>query len=274
MATNSREVQKRADSKRQGKRARAWWGVLYPESAPSNWRELISDDLVETLISPLHDQDVLPTGEFKKLHYHILSSWKNPVTRETAAETMKRWGVVVQEHWPKPGETDSFKVKDFKQAARYLCHLDQADKHRYSELDVQSIGAIDYQTLVMSAADEDAVLDEIEEFVARYRIISFTSFTKIVRTAHPEWKYFVRHKYSYYIRQIIKSNLWDIEHEGFVAATELWEGADAKASDYDTPSQSSKFQEPRISEPTLSDGIEKECFAREKANAIAAACDE
>ena len=61
MAKNSKETQHKADAKRAGKRARAWWGVLYPESAPENWRAMIADDLVETLISPLHDKEIRDT---------------------------------------------------------------------------------------------------------------------------------------------------------------------------------------------------------------------
>lgn len=204
MATNSKEVQRKADAKRAGKRARAWWGVLYPESAPEDWRERIAEDLVETLISPLHDRDVLPDGSPKKPHYHVLISFKNPTTRETAAETMKRWGVVVQEHWPRPGEPDSFKVKDFRQAARYLCHLDQADKHRYEIQGVQSIGAIDYAALVMSGADEDAMLDEIFEAMDKYALCSYPAVVRFTREQHPEWKPIVYRKYTRQIAEYAK----------------------------------------------------------------------
>ena len=204
MATNSKTVQAKSDAKRAGKRARAWWGVLYPESAPENWREMIANDLVETLISPLHDKDVLPDGTAKKPHYHVLVSFKNPTTRESAAETMKRWGVVVQEHWPKPGEPDSFKVKDFRQAARYLCHLDQADKHRYSTNDVVSIGAIDYPSLVMSAGDEDEMLDEIFEAMDTYLLDSYPKVVRFARKEHPEWKSIIYRKHTRAISEYAK----------------------------------------------------------------------
>lgn len=204
MAANSKAVQRRADAKRAGKRARAWWGVLYPESAPKNWRAMIADDLVECLISPLHDKDVLPNGELKKPHYHVLISFKSPTTRENAADTMERWGCVVQRHWPKPGEPDSFKVKDFRQAARYLCHLDQPDKHRYEISEVQSIGAIDYAALVMSATDEDAMLDEIFEAMDNYALDSFPKVVRWTREHNPEWKPIVYRKYTRQIAEYAK----------------------------------------------------------------------
>lgn len=204
MAKNSKEVQQKADEKRAGKRARAWWGVLYPESAPENWQQLIRDALVETLISPLHDKDVLPTGETKKEHYHVLISFKNPVTREKAADLMEGWGCVVQRHWPKPGDPDKFKVNDFKQAARYLCHLDQPDKHRYEVSNVISIGAIDYPALVMSSADEDAVLDEVFDAMDTYFLDSYPKVVRYAKQYHPEWKSIIYRKYSRSIAEYAK----------------------------------------------------------------------
>jgi len=215
MATEAQQkANKKYDAKRAGKRARAWWGVLYEESAPENWREMIADDLVETLISPLHDRDVLPDGEQKKPHYHVLISFKNPTTRETAADTMERWGCVVQRHWPKPGEPDSFKVKDFKQAARYLCHLDQADKHRYEIQDVQTIGAIDYAALVMSATDEDAMLDEVFEAMDDYYLDSYPKVVRFAKANHPEWKAVIYRKYSRAIAEYAKGLHYEGKQQG------------------------------------------------------------
>lgn len=231
MATDAqKQANKKYDKKRAGKRARAWWGVLYPESAPENWREMIADDLVETLISPLHDKDVLPNGEPKKPHYHVLISFKNPTTRETAAETMKRWGVVVQEHWPKPGEPDSFKVKDFRQAARYLCHLDQADKHRYEISEVTSIGAIDYAALVMSSTDEDAMLDEIFETMDMYGLDTYSAVVRWTKTQRPDWKPIVYRKYTRQIAEYAKGLNFESKR-GYAAGVDAVDGSREQSAD-------------------------------------------
>ena len=102
---------------------------MYQESAPDGWMEKLSNLLVEALISPLHDQDVWTVedeventshkaGEPKKAHWHIVVSYKNPTTYEIAKEVFDEIGAVMP---PEP----KAKVKDFKQMARYLCHLDQ-----------------------------------------------------------------------------------------------------------------------------------------------------
>ena len=56
-------------------RARIWAAVVYPDSAPENWRQLLDDLHIEWVESPLHDRDVNETtGELKKAHWHIVLS--------------------------------------------------------------------------------------------------------------------------------------------------------------------------------------------------------
>src|SRR5699024_11179639 len=52
-------------------RTRNWTFVVYPESAPEDWREIIDDLHVPWIESPLHDKDVNPDGEIKKPHWHV-----------------------------------------------------------------------------------------------------------------------------------------------------------------------------------------------------------
>lgn len=210
-----KEAQKRADAKRAGKRARAWTAMMYQESAPDGWKDKLSDLLVEALISPLHDQDVWidedeaenpvhVAGTPKKPHWHIVVSFKNPVTYDKAKEIFDEIGAVVP---PEP----KAKVKDFQQMARYLCHLDQPKKHRYDPADVQVFGAVDYQALVMSGRDEDELLDEIEQYLDDNCVISFRQFCAYVRNQRPEWKELTRRRYAAYISRYIKSIAWEME---------------------------------------------------------------
>ena len=41
-------------------RAKDWTFIVYPESAPEDWRSILADRLqVKAIISPLHDKDIL-----------------------------------------------------------------------------------------------------------------------------------------------------------------------------------------------------------------------
>lgn len=203
MAKNSKSVQREADAKRAGKRARAWTANVYPESAPQNWIEILREQLIECLISPLHDKDVEEGGEIKKPHYHVVLSFKNPTTYQKACEVFEEINAVVP-----PEKT--CRVKDFRQMARYLCHLDQPNKHRYEMQDVVSIGSIDYATLCMSAADEDEMLDDIFQTMDDYCLDSYPAVVRFAKAHKPQWRTLVYRKYTRQISEYAKGLHYEI----------------------------------------------------------------
>ncbi len=48
-------------------RKRNWVFVVYPDSAPENWREMLRDIHVPGYVSPLHEDDYNADGEKKKI---------------------------------------------------------------------------------------------------------------------------------------------------------------------------------------------------------------
>ena len=61
-AEESEEVRERKPDVR----ARAWTFIVYPESAPENWRDVLDRFHLQWACSPLHDRDVNATGEPKR----------------------------------------------------------------------------------------------------------------------------------------------------------------------------------------------------------------
>lgn len=53
-------------------KGRNWAFLVYPESLPSNWEDIITETGLPMAFSPLHDKDVNPNGEEKKPHYHVI----------------------------------------------------------------------------------------------------------------------------------------------------------------------------------------------------------
>ena len=55
---------KEKSTKQDKTRAKDWTFIVYPESAPENWRSILADKLqVKAIISPLHDKDILDDVE-------------------------------------------------------------------------------------------------------------------------------------------------------------------------------------------------------------------
>ena len=50
--------------------------VVYPESAPENWRTILDETFMRWVESPLHDKDVNADGEIKaSLAYTAIIGW-------------------------------------------------------------------------------------------------------------------------------------------------------------------------------------------------------
>ena len=59
---------------------RNWAFVLYPESAPKDWREQLQQTGLQCAISPLHDRDVNADNSPKKAHYHVILAYSGPTS--------------------------------------------------------------------------------------------------------------------------------------------------------------------------------------------------
>ena len=182
-------------------RTRNWATVIYPESAPANWEDVLREEKVRAVASPVHDQDVNATGEPKKSHRHVILCFSTTKTEEQAKEVFAKIGGVGCE-----------KVKDLRQYCRYLCHLDNPEKARYTPGDVITFGGFDYYETIMSSADETDMLMDITRFVVEYHVTNFAQFQLWNIDNRPNWFRLIARGASYYVAQLIKSERYN-DHE-------------------------------------------------------------
>lgn len=135
-----------SEKKSRNIKKRNWAFVLYPESAPEDWRERLQLTGLPCVVSPLHDKDLDPTGEPKKPHYHIILVYSGP----TAFSVVSSLTASLNQPIPQPLES----VKGYY---RYLTHKDNPDKYQYSEQDISVINGFDisdYMELTRSELNE------------------------------------------------------------------------------------------------------------------------
>ena len=53
-------------------RSSKWAFIVYPDSAPAEWKKIIKLSFVSSAVSPLHSPDPDGSGEERKEHYHVL----------------------------------------------------------------------------------------------------------------------------------------------------------------------------------------------------------
>ena len=194
-----REAQKRADAKRAG-RTRNFATIVYPESAPDDWMDKLTEMHVAALVSPLHDRDVNPSGEPKKPHYHLLLIFEGPKDYETQVKPIfEQLGAVGREM-----------VLSARGYARYLCHLDNPEKAQYEPSDVRCI-ASDYIGTIGLAIDKYVALGEMQDFCEQYDVVSFYALAKYARGHRPDWHRILCDCGYVYMREYLQSRKWSKE---------------------------------------------------------------
>lgn len=151
-------------------RTRDYATVVYPESAPENWVEILTEQKIQALISPLHDKDKNPDNTDKKAHYHVHIMFEGPKTKEQAREIFEKIGGVGCEV-----------VNSRRGMARYLTHEDNPDKYKYSKEDVVQLGGVDYFEIINLPSDKYALVGDILDFVIENRFTNIIDLFKYAR---------------------------------------------------------------------------------------------
>lgn len=181
-------------SKDKRKRYLSWTCVIYPESVPENWREILGELMIPWAVSPLHDKDVNADGEPKKPHRHLLLSFRTVKAYEQIKEITDK----LKAPAPQP-------CNDTRGLVRYFLHLDNPEKAQYKKADILAGGGFDIENaLQATATEEENILDEITEFLETNWVTEFCDFNSYVRHEKKEWRTILR-KNCFYISQIIKS---------------------------------------------------------------------
>lgn len=170
----SQDIKKTEETKTTYKYAktkkRNWVFVLYPESAPSDWREKLQSTGLEVAISPLHDKDKNPTGEVKKAHYHIILCYNNTVTGRMVK------AFVDELNQPMPLPLDSVKGM-----YRYFTHKDNPEKYQYHEKDITTINGFNISNYAdLSSADASKIKLELTKYIKESDLLEYSDFVDAV----------------------------------------------------------------------------------------------
>lgn len=183
-------------------RTRNFATVVYPDSAPDNWLSALEDTHVTSCVSPLHDQDVNPDGEVKKAHYHVIIMFDSVKTSEQAKEIFDTIGGVGCEM-----------VKSSRGYMRYLCHLDNPEKHQYNVSDVICLNGADYVDLCTLPSDKYAAIGEMMSYICNNSVTSYRDFLLYCRDNQEDWFRLLCDNCSYIILEFIKANNWALKQE-------------------------------------------------------------
>lgn len=142
---------------------RNWAFVLYPESAPADWRDQLQQTGLPAVVSPLHDKDLDPTGAEKKAHYHIILVYSGP----TAFSVVSALTARLNQPIPQPLES----VRGYY---RYLTHKDNPDKYQYDEKDITTINGFSIGDFVeLTKSEVQLIIRKIHDLCREADILEY-----------------------------------------------------------------------------------------------------
>lgn len=159
-------------------RTRNFATIVYTESAPADWVSLLDNTRIPALISPLHDKDINQSADKtpKKPHYHVILMFSSVKTKAQAKAVFDKIGGVGCEA-----------VQSIRGYARYLCHLDNADKVKYNQADVVTLNGADYFGCIELATDKYKAVKEIMIFCKDNGIVSFSDVLEYAMEERMDW---------------------------------------------------------------------------------------
>lgn len=180
-------------------RTRNFATIVYKESAPSNWQEILAEELVPVLISPYHDKDINPTGEVKKPHWHVLIMFDG-------VKSLRQAQAIVN----KIGGVGCRMINSLRGYARYLCHLDNPEKFQYDQNDVVELCGADYQETIQLQTDRYKIIQDMCNFCEDKDIISFYKLSRYAIEHNESWKRALFDNSTIFMKEYLKSRKWTL----------------------------------------------------------------
>ena len=183
-------------------RTRNFATVVYPESAPEDWLSILGECCVPAFVSPLHNEDINPTGEKKKEHYHVMIMFEGVKTIEQAQEIFDKIGGVGCE-----------KILSTRGYARYLCHLDNPEKAQYIPEAVRCFGGADYFNVIGLVIDKYKAIQDMIEFCKDNRVYAYSDLLEYASVNRFDWFRVLCDNGTVVMKEYLKSLSWKNEKE-------------------------------------------------------------
>lgn len=198
-----------AERKASDARKRNFATVIYPESAPENWREILAGYFVPAFVSPLHDKDVNATGDPKKAHHHVMVMFEGKKSDEQVKTMFDSIGGVGLE-----------RVESLRGYARYLCHLDNPEKAQYNPSDVVCMNGSDYSYTIGIVADKYKAVREMIAFCKANQIVSYAELLEYASAEQDTWFRILCDSGTVVMKEYLKSVSWGMR-SGSTAQTRV-----------------------------------------------------
>ncbi|MCK1191660.1 replication protein [Streptococcus uberis] len=156
------------------KRSNKWAFLIYKESVPNNYIEILESLHIPFILSPWHDQDInSKTGEFKKSHKHGALFFDSLKSYSQVSE-------LLTEKLNSPAHVEV--VMSPKGMYDYFVHAENPEKTQYNIEDIESGCGFNLEEFLINN-NNDMFLSNVIDIIEDY---NFTEFSRLVQYARQE----------------------------------------------------------------------------------------
>lgn len=159
------------------KRSSKWAFLLYKESAPENYLEVLEGLHIPFVLSPWHDKDDnKDTGEFKKAHKHGALFFDSLKSYSQVSDMLK-------ENLNTPAHVEV--VMSPKGMYDYFIHAENPDKALYNIEDIESGCGFDLEKFLISN-NKDEFISTMIDIIEENNFIEFNNLVRYARLENPK----------------------------------------------------------------------------------------
>lgn len=174
---------------------RNWAFVVYPESLPAEWKNILRESGLQCAISPIHDKDLDPTGDVKKPHYHVIAVYGSPTTYRNVKSLTDRL------NGPAPQALEQ--VRGYY---RYLTHKDNPEKAQYNENEIETINGFNILDFVeMTKSEVLSYKRQLQTLIRDADILEYSDFMDLLQDSDMIQQYDVASNNTYFFEKYISS---------------------------------------------------------------------
>lgn len=177
-------------------RTRTWTFVLYEDSAPSDWSDILDNEHIEWIESPWHDKDINGDGSPKKKHKHIALLFGAVKSYEQVK------AITDKVNAPRPE-----RVHNTKALVRYMSHLDNPEKAQYDVSEIKGHGGVDIQEMLRpSSSERYTIIRDMISYIKSNNVYEFQDLMDYAASEHfDDWFPLLCDNSAYVVGQYIKS---------------------------------------------------------------------
>ena len=191
-----------AEKKSNSKRARNWCAVVYPDSAPEDWKKILDGKNLKWACSPLHSKDIDDDEQIKKAHWHIIICYEGNKSFEQVQDDISELNGPIPQV-----------CRNVRSSVRYFIHLDHPYKFQYNVDEIECFGGFDIaDAFTLSKSEKIEVFKEIIDFIRENDIVEYYDLVNYALEENHAWFSIMVDGGTIMLREYIKSNRHRMRH--------------------------------------------------------------